>query len=117
MVDEITGSHPVLSPATERTTGFVVDVKHIVAVAAFLGLGGVGGGMLSFSGNHVDTDKLATKESVEAVSRKLDALIDQTSAASLSAARVDAATDAFKATTAKQLGDLEDRVRVIERRR
>lgn len=47
--NDTSGNHPLPTP---EPRGLVVEVKHIVAVAAFLGLGGVGAGVVTVGGAH-----------------------------------------------------------------
>lgn len=51
--NEPSGSH-TLPPQNvpSDTRGVVIEVKHIIAVAAFLGLGGVGAGVVTVGGQH-----------------------------------------------------------------
>ncbi len=115
--DDPSGSHHLPSPAAQRGGLFTVDVKHIIAVATIvLGLGGVGGGVLSVSGR-VDTDKIATKDSVEVLDKKLDMIGGQLNASALASGRYEARNDAFKEKTEKDLNDLEARMRSLEERR
>lgn len=48
MPNEPSGSHAIPPP---ESRGLVIEVKHIVAVAAFLGMGGVGAGVVTIGGH------------------------------------------------------------------
>ena len=98
MTNDPSGGH-ALPPATPpESRGLVVEVKHIVAVAAFLGFGGVGAGVVTIGSAHSPV--------VQAAPEVVSALAEIKAQLLVMNAKLD--------TTSGRIDDHEARLRALE---
>lgn len=116
-MNENSGSHQV-PQAEPQTRGIVIDIKHIIAVAAFLGFGVGGGGIgMAMTNGRVSTDDLAKKSDVEKLGATLEKIQESISASTAIRAAKDATNDALHIQFSKDVQDLEKRIDDLEGRR
>lgn len=97
--NEPSGSH--LLPPVSESRGIVLEIKHVVAVAAFLGIGGVGAGVVTIGGQHSQSPAVVPAEVTTALA-EINAKL------TVMNAKLD--------VSGKTLDDHETRLRALEKR-